>query len=52
MGQVAEAQAVLAELRAERPDFTLDFVRRTHLYRAGSPHFERYLEGLRKAGVS
>jgi TolB-like protein/Flp pilus assembly protein TadD len=51
LGQVQEAWRVLDELLALRPDFSIPFVRETHLY-TNNDTFTHYLEGLRKAGVA
>jgi tetratricopeptide (TPR) repeat protein len=50
LGRHDEARRHLTELERERPDFSIEFVRRTHLF--GKPEtMDRYCEGLRKAGV-
>jgi TolB-like protein/Tfp pilus assembly protein PilF len=50
LGRHDEAQRYLAEVTRERPDFSIDFVRNTHLF--GVPDLmARYCEGLRKAAV-
>ncbi len=46
-----EAEACRNELLKQRPDFSIDFVRETHLF-ADSSDLDRYLEGLRHAGVA
>lgn len=46
-----EVEACRDELLKQRPDFSIDFVRETHLF-ADSSDFDRYLEGLRHAGVA
>ncbi|MFQ5970990.1 MAG: adenylate/guanylate cyclase domain-containing protein [Alphaproteobacteria bacterium] len=51
LGRDEEARRALDELMGLRPDFTLEFVRRTHLF-TNPDDFARYLEGLRKAGVA
>jgi TolB-like protein/Flp pilus assembly protein TadD len=51
LGRQDEAQRHLADLMRERPDFSLPFVRETHLF--GKPEMmAHYCDGLRKAGVS
>ncbi len=50
LGQLNDAARILDELRIKRPDFSIDFVRRTRLFAdAGDMH--QFLEGLRKANV-
>ena len=49
--RIDEAEACRDELLKQRPDFSIDFVRETHLF-ADSSDFDRYLEGLRHAGVA
>ncbi|MDJ0957706.1 MAG: adenylate/guanylate cyclase domain-containing protein [Arenicellales bacterium] len=51
LGRQEEAQRTLAEVLKERPDFSIEFVRSTHLI-ADAGDMTHYLEGLRKAGVS
>lgn len=65
MGRDAEARAALEYLLSQRPDFSIDFVRRNHLYVdqvemdfvaepqlfVDQNEFAHYLDGLRKAGV-
>jgi len=46
-----EAEHYLQELSSQRPDFSIEFVRETHLF-SESTDMEHYLEGLRKAKVS
>ena len=49
-GRLDEARSDLADLLDQRPDFTLSFVRETHLF--GDPDdFAHYVDGLRKAGL-
>jgi hypothetical protein len=38
-------------LRSRRPDFSVDFVKSTHLF-ADAADMDHYLQGLRKAGVT
>jgi hypothetical protein len=46
-----EAQAAVTDLLARKPDFTIGFVRE-HLYYYRKPEQrERFLDGLRKAGL-
>ncbi|MDX1436256.1 MAG: adenylate/guanylate cyclase domain-containing protein [Anaerolineales bacterium] len=50
LGKTVDAEAVLADLLQKRPDFSVDFVRRTHLF-ANESDMEHYIDGLIKAGV-
>jgi adenylate cyclase len=50
LGRVDEAKRHLQDLLGHRPDFTVSFVRDTHLF-GNSEDFDHYLDGLRKAGV-
>lgn len=50
-GRLEEAKRVLEELLARRPDFSVKFVRTTHLF-IDAGYMAHYLEGLRKAGVN
>jgi TolB-like protein len=50
LGRADEARSVLAEVVNLRPDFSIGFVRDTHLI-ADAGDFAYYLEGLRLAGV-
>jgi adenylate cyclase len=50
LGCPEEARRYLAEVTRELPDFSIAFVRNTHLY--GEPALmDRFCEGLRKAAV-
>jgi adenylate cyclase len=49
-GGQEEAKSVLEQLLTQRPDFSVEFVRTTHLI-ADNDYLHRYLEGLQKAGV-
>jgi adenylate cyclase len=51
LGRFDEAAAYRAELLRLRPDFSVEFVRETHLF-ADEADFARYLAGLRHAGVA
>ncbi len=51
LGRDDEAQRYLAELLRQRPDFSVSFVRETHLF-SDPGDFDHYLDGLRKAGVA
>jgi len=55
MGQLEMAQQTLAELKAIRPDFTIQWFRQRGYARSTNPQFRReyddILDGLRKAGV-
>ncbi len=46
-----EAKSVLEDFQPQRPDFSVDFVRTTHLI-SDPDDMDHYLDGLRKAGVS
>jgi class 3 adenylate cyclase/TolB-like protein len=54
-GQLEMAQQMLAELKAIRPDFTVQWFQRIGYARSSNPQFRReyddIVEGLRKAGV-
>ncbi len=50
LGRIDEAQPVIDELVAQRPDFSLSFMPENHLYTPNET-FEHYLDGLCKAGV-
>jgi TolB-like protein/Tfp pilus assembly protein PilF len=50
LGRVAEGRRYLAEVTRQRPDFSIAFVRTTHLF--GEPDImAHYCEGLRRAAV-
>jgi adenylate cyclase len=50
LGRLDEARRYLEEVTRQRPDFSIAFVRGTHLF--GEPKImAHYCEGLRKAGV-
>lgn len=51
LGLLEEANLVLEELRASRPDFSIEFVQTTHLTADGDD-MSHYLDGLRKANVT
>lgn len=51
LGRQDEAAYRLKQLRVQRPDFSTDFVRETHLF-SDSEDMQHYLEGLRKANVA
>jgi serine/threonine protein kinase/tetratricopeptide (TPR) repeat protein len=50
LGRRDEAEHALAELLPLRPDFSIRFVRTTHLY-SDAAYMAHYLEGLRLAGA-
>ena len=50
LGRTDEAARYLGDTLASRPDFTVSFVRDTHLF-GSTEDFDHYLDGLRKAGV-
>ena len=47
-----EAKIAREELLKRKPDFSLGFVRRFVYYNKTPSHLERYMDGLRKAGLS
>ncbi len=47
-----ELPGALADLRQRKPNFSCAFVRERLFYIKNPEHLERYLEGLRKAGVT
>ena len=51
LDQPEEARRVLQDFHPRRPDFSVDFVRTTHLI-SDPDDMDHYLDGLRKAGVS
>jgi len=51
LGERDEARQALKECLDQRPDFSVSMVRDGHLY-TDAPSLDRYLEGLRKAGVA
>lgn len=51
LGRRAEAAAVLADLKKIKPNFSLAFAREQLFYVDRSDQIERYLEGLRQAGL-
>jgi len=51
LGRLEEAQHTLEQLYTQRADFSINFVRSTHLI-ADVDDMQHYLEGLRKAGVT
>ena len=51
LGRREEARGYLEELLRQRPDFSLAFVRDTHLI-CDPDDLARYLDGLEKAGVA
>jgi adenylate cyclase len=50
LGRREEAQQAIAEVSRIRPDFSIEFVRTTHLY-SDPAYMSHYLEGLRRAGL-
>ena len=48
----AESAAAIAELMRRKPGFSCSFARERLFYIRESQHIERYLEGLRRAGLS
>ena len=50
LGRSDEAQRVISEVLNLRPDFTIAFVRSTHLY-SDPDYMTHYLDGLMKAGL-
>lgn len=51
LGQRDEARVALEELLERKPDFSADFVRRFVYYNKNPAHLDRYIEGLKKAGL-
>jgi len=51
LGRTAEAAATLAELKKLRLAFSLAFVREQLFYLESSEQIERYIDGLRRAGM-
>jgi adenylate cyclase len=51
LGLLEEANRVLEDLRASRPDFSIEFVQTTHLIADGDD-MSHYLDGLRKANIT
>lgn len=49
--KLEEAAYILEQLHMQRHDFSIDFVRTTHLF-SNSADMQHYLDGLRKAGVT
>ena len=52
LGRLEDARAALDELLKRKPDFSADFVRRFVYYNKNPDHLERYIEGLKKAGLA
>jgi TolB-like protein/Tfp pilus assembly protein PilF len=50
LGHVPEAQRYFREVVRLRPDFSISFVRHTHLF-GDQNYMARYCQGLRKAGI-
>src|SRR5262249_10202551 len=51
LGRTAEAASTVAELKKVHPGFSLAFVRERLFYLERGEQLERYLEGLRRAGL-
>lgn len=51
LGQRDEARVALEDLLERKPDFSADFVRRFVYYNKNPAHLDRYIEGLKKAGL-
>ncbi len=51
LGRTTEAAATLAELKKVNPGFSLAFVRERLFYLESDEQLDRYLEGLRRAGL-
>ena len=51
LGQSDEAAVVREELLKRKPDFSISFIRRFVYYNKNPDHLERYIEGMRKAGL-
>ncbi len=52
VGRVAEATETLARLRKVKPGFSLAYARERLFYLQSDEQIERYLEGLRRAGLN
>ena len=52
VGQLEEARIARDELLRIRPDFTTESVRKLVYYNKDPGHLERYIEGLKKAGLA
>jgi TolB-like protein/Tfp pilus assembly protein PilF len=52
LGRAAELPRAIAELQRQRPDFTCALARKRLFYVRDPRHVERYVEGLRRAGVT
>ena len=50
LNRLDEAEHYFHELREQRSEFSIDFVRETHLF-SDPGDMEHYLEGLRKTNV-
>ncbi len=51
LGRLQEARAAVDELLKRKPDFSTDFVRKFVYYNKNPDHLERYIEGLKRAGL-
>lgn len=51
LGRLDEVKTAKRELLKHRPDFSISFVRKSVYYNKVSAHLDRYVDGLRKAGV-
>jgi hypothetical protein len=51
LGRQIELSNALTELRARKPNFSCAFARERLFYLKDPMHVERYIEGLRKAGL-
>jgi adenylate cyclase len=51
LGRLDEAAHAVKQVRMQRPDFSTDFVRRTHLF-SDADDMNHFLDGLRKAHVT
>lgn len=51
LGRSDEAAATVAELKRQKPGFSLPFAREKLFYLESSEQIERYIDGLRRAGV-
>jgi pentatricopeptide repeat protein len=50
LGRRDEAERIIAEMMSLRPDFSISFVRSTHLY-SDAAYMSHYADGLTKAGL-
>ncbi len=51
LGRLDEARTALEELLRRNPDFSCEFVRKYVYYNKVTAHLDRYIDGLKKAGL-